>query len=326
VSRIRHIAAVNLLGWRRSRLKLVSARVGVALALCGSLGATGCLTLKSQHDELASTVSRLERAQDQGSEQIDSKIEEAEARLEALYKKIEEAETMLRGSQAGIGVRMDSVEDEVRELRGSADQASYVSAAVSKELNEQRADVDERLKVLESKLNEATNIPEGKSQLLAEADRLSKRKSYKNSRRLYRTYLARYPGDGKTAEVNFKIGQTFYYERDYKSALGEFYKIIQTHKDSPIVPDALYYSGLGFAKLGQCKSAIAYFKAILDEGTGAPAQYKKAAGQQVKILKKDAGDICLDRGDAGAGAAGATGVNKAGAKADSDRKKRRRKI
>ncbi len=275
------------------------------------LGSTGCLTLKSQHDELAGKVAALERAQDSESAELDDKIIEAEQRLAELTEKISAAELTLRGSQAGIGVRMDDVEDQVRELRGSADQASYVSSSTSQQLVELRGDLDERLGTLEKKLDEATNIPEGKTQLLAEADRLAKQKSYKNARRLYRTYEARYPGDAGLPRVKFKIGQTFYNERDYKSALGEFYKIIQEHKESDVLPDALYYSGLAFARLGQCKNAIAYFTAILDEATGAPAKYKTAASGQINILSKDKGEICLDRDDQGAGAAGERGVNKA---------------
>ena len=271
----------------------------------------GCLVLKSQHDELAAKVSKLERSQDARSAELDQKVVEADARLAELNVKLDEAERLLRGSQAGIGARMDTVEEEVRELRGQTDQASYVSAATVKEARELRSEVDARLAALEQKVNEATNIPEDKGQLLAEADRLAKQRSFVNARRLYRTYLARYAGDPKLPEVKFKIGQTFFNERDYKSSLGEFYKIIQEHKESAVLPDALYYSGLGFARLGQCKNAIAYFNAILDPATGAAAKYKSAATNQINILSKDRGEICLDSDDLGAGAAGERGVDKA---------------
>jgi tetratricopeptide (TPR) repeat protein len=125
-------------------------------------------------------------------------------------------------------------------------------------LSELREDVDKRLRTLEEKLNEATSIPEGKEELWSEADRQLQRKNYKLSRTLWRTFISRYPGDPKLPEANFKVGLTFFSERDYKSALGQFYNIIQTFSEDPIVADALYYSGLGFAKLGQCKNAIGH--------------------------------------------------------------------
>jgi hypothetical protein len=61
------------------------------------------------------------------------------------------------------------------------------------------------------------------------------------------------------------------------------------------VHDAVYYSGLAFAKLGQCDKSLAYFKALVKEGSGAPDRYKKQAIKQIETLEKDAGKICTDR-------------------------------
>jgi hypothetical protein len=59
-----------------------------------------------------------------------------------------------------------------------------------------------------------------------------------------------------------------------------------------VIPDALYYSGLAFAKLGQCKNAIAYFDALMSKKTKAPQHYREKAKEQIDILKKDKGEIC----------------------------------
>lgn len=264
---------------------------------------TGCLTLKSEHDTLAERVTKLDAETGDRGKQLDDKIVEADAKLAELQAKLDQAETMLRGSQAGIGARMDTVETEVAELRGSAENSELVASASAQAMSELREDVDKRLRTLEEKLNEATSIPEGKDELWNEADRQLQRKNYKLSRTLWRTFISRYPGDPKLPEANFKVGLTFHSERDYKSALGVFYNIIQTYSEDPIVSDALYYSGLGFAKLGQCKNAIAYFEAISRAGSNASQQYQKAAKDQIDILKKDTGDLCFDREDANAGAA-----------------------
>ena len=149
----------------------------------------------------------------------------------------------------------------------------------------------------------------------AEAERQLQKKNYKLSRQLWRTFISRYPGDAKLPAANFQVGLTFFSERDYKSALGQFYRIIQEFSEDPIVSDALYYSGLGFAKLGQCKNATAYFEALLRPKSGASPQYQKAAKEQIDTLKKDTGDLCFDREDANAGAAAKRGVQESEAKA-----------
>lgn len=277
----------------------VCARVLTLSLLAGS----GCLTLKAEHDDLAARVVKLEKRVTEQDQRLQDTLTRAETQQNELQTKLTQAEALLGRNQADVGVRVDVLQQEIQQLRGAAENADYRATAVSQNLQELRADLDGRTKALEAKLNEATQIPEGKDELLAEAESQLKRKNYKQSRRMLRTYESRYPGDARLPEIRFKIGLTYYSERDYKSGLGEFYRVIQEAKDSSIVPDALYYSGLSFAKLGQCKNSLAYFDAILKPKTKAPEQYKKAAKEQVDILKKDKGDICTDGNDVGAGSA-----------------------
>lgn len=259
------------------------------LALSFSL--SGCLALKVDQDEIAKEVAKLRKEAAANQETVTH----AKELSDELEKKLAQVEEVLRTNQAGLGARVDTLETEVQELRGAAENADYQASAVDAELKEVRSEFDGRLKSLEEKLNEATNIPESKSELFAEADRQFKAKKYKNARKLWRTYESRYPDDPKLPEVRFSIGLSYFSERDYKSALGEFYKVIQEAQDASVVPDALYYSGLAFAKLGQCENAIAYFDALRAKKTKAPDEYKKKAAEQIDLLKKDNGDICLDK-------------------------------
>jgi TolA-binding protein len=268
----------------------MNARLAAPILLVLAL-APGCLALKVDQDEIAKEVAKLRKEVAMSQETLSR----ASSLSDQLDKKLVELEEVLRSNQAGLGVRVDQLEGEVQALSGKVEDADNRASAVEKELQEVRGDLDARLKQLEEKLNEATNIPESKTELFAEADRQFKAKKYKNARRLWRTYESRYPEDAKLAEVKFNIGLTYFSERDYKAALGEFYNVIQESGDSPIVPDALYYSGLAFAKLGQCTNAIAYFDALGQKKTKAPEEYKKKAKEQIDLLKKDAGDICLDK-------------------------------
>lgn len=266
--------------------------LGGALLLVSVALSSGCIALKADQDEIAREVDKLRKEVLASSEAA----EKNQALADQLESKVKEAEDLLRRNQADLGLRVENLELEVNELRGAAENADYMATAVKQELLELRADLDGRLTALEEKLNEATNIPESKPELMAEAEKLMGKKNYKQARRLYRTYESRYPGDPQLADVRFKIGLTYFSERDYKSSLGEFYRIIQDSPTSPVVPDALYYSGLAFAKLGQCTNAIAYFEALREKKTKAPQQYKDKAAEQIAILQKDKGELCMDKG------------------------------
>lgn len=255
-----------------------------------SAATSGCIALKADQDEIAAEVQKL-RTEVVAQQEANKRNDELADKLDS---KLEEVEALLRRNQADLGLRVEGLEVDVQDLRGQAENADFTASAVRQALMENRQDVDERLVTLEEKLNEATNIPEGKKDLMAEAERLFTKRNYKQSRRLYRTYESRYPQDAQVAMVRFKIGQTYFSERDYKSSLGEFYRVIQDSPGSEVVPDALYYSGLAFAKIGQCTNAIAYFDALRQKKTKAPQHYKDKAAEQIGILKGDKGSMCMD--------------------------------
>lgn len=273
---------------------LFRCRAGLALWAL-SFASSGCITLKADHDELVQEVAKLRTQVAEQQETTAQTIARADELASQLEEKLAELEEVLRRNQADLGLRVNNLEYETQELRGAAENADYLASAAKQELTELRADVDARLQSLEEKLNEATSIPENKNELFAEAERLLQKRKYKESRRLWRTYESRYPNDEKMPEVKFNIGLTYFSERDYKSALGEFYRVIQEAPKATVIPDALYYSGLAFAKLGQCDSATAYFEALRERKTKAPDHYKKKAAEQIQILRKDKGDICLDK-------------------------------
>lgn len=274
----------------------ISFRRGVLAAALPLLASQpGCIVLKAQHDELAREVDTLKRNVASQEQQLGEQVGELQALAEQLEAKVKEAEELLRRNQADLGLRVENLEVDAQELRGQAENAEFGASAVNQQLAELRGDLDQRIATLEAKLDEATNIPEKKSELLAVAQQMLKDKKYKGARRLLRTYQSRYPGDEKFPEVQFDIGLTYFSERDYKSSLGEFYRVVQEAPKSKVVHDALYYSGLAFARLGQCKNAIAYFSAL--GKADAPKQYREQAKKQIGVLEADKGDICSDGDD-----------------------------
>ena len=261
---------------------------------------SGCLVLRAQHDELEAEVEQLQQQVAQRDQELARMMTDAELQAAAIEEKLREAEGLLRSNQASVGVRVDDLESEVAQMRGGFDDNRNAIAAAASGLDEMRADVEARINNLEGSLNEATNIPESKQALYTEAERQLGAKAYKQARRLYRIYWSRYPEDALGPEVRFKIGLTLYSERDFRSALGEFYWITQNARKSKILPDALYYSGLAFAKLGQCKDAIVYFEYVTKKSVGADKRYRDQAKQQIATLNKDSGSLCHDAGKAGA--------------------------
>ena len=258
---------------------------------------SACITMKADHDELQREVIELKKKVAERDTQLEETLTRAQEQMAVVEEQLEKAEHILRDNQATLGVRVDNLEFDLSMVRGVAEDSQNELAALTANIAESRTEVDQRLASLETQLKAETDIPEGKPDLLREAERALKAKEYPRARRLFRTYLSRYPADPKEPEVRFQIGQTLFSERDYRSALGEFYWLVQNAPESEVIHDAVYYSGLAFAKLGQCDKSVAYFKAIIKEGSGAPDRYRKQAEKQIETLEKDDGKICTDRRD-----------------------------
>jgi TolA-binding protein len=269
--------------------------VQIAVPLLLTLPLSACITMKSEHDALAAEVMALRKKVAERDTELQETLAKAQEQMGLVEQQLEAAEKILRDNQASIGVRVDNLEVDLAEVRGNAESSLNELAALTQNVTDQRSELDERLTKVEQKLSAETDIPEGKTELLKAAEKALEGKDYTRARRLFRTYLSRYPGDPKEPEVRFKIGQTLFSERDYRSALGEFYWLVQNAPQSEVVHDAVYYSGLAFAKLGQCDKSLAYFKALLKPDSGAPDRYKKQATKQIETLEKDTGKICTDR-------------------------------
>ncbi|NVB37786.1 tetratricopeptide repeat protein [Pseudenhygromyxa sp. WMMC2535] len=268
-----------------------------AIPLVMTLAMAGCITTTAQHEELQREVVDLKKKVSERDTQLQETLVLAQEQMAKVEEQLEKAERLLRDNQATLGVRVDDLELGLADVRGLAEDSQNGLAAISQNIDESRTEVDQRLAALETQIKAETDIPEGKSDLLRAAEQALSAKEYDRARRLFRTYLSRYPADAKEAEVRFEIGQTLFAQRDYRSALGEFYWLVQNAPDSEVIHDAVYYSGLAFAKLGQCDKSVAYFQAIIKDGSGAPERYQKQAKKQIETLEKDDGKICTDRRD-----------------------------
>jgi TolA-binding protein len=260
-----------------------------------TLPLSACITLKPEHDALEKEVWDLRKKVEARDQELATTLEAAAEQMALVEEQLKKAEELLHTNQANLGVRVEGLEYELSMVRGQAEDSLNEVAALSQNVAESRSELDNRLGKVETAINAEADVPEGKTELLKDAERTLEKKDYPRARRLFRTYLSRYPGDPKEAEVRFKIGLTLFSERDYRSALGEFYWLVQNAPESEVIHDAVYYSGLAFAKLGQCEKSLAYFKAVLEKDSGAPERYKTQAKKQVETLEKDEGKICTDK-------------------------------
>ncbi len=257
----------------------------IALAMvCAS---SACITLKSEHDDLAREVTKLRK------ELAETRRQTVELREQGEQQRQVRAATSDTPAVSPEWVaRIGAAETSADQAQQAANAADVLATAAQADVNELRADLDTRLVVLETRLKEAGDIPGEKDALWAQASTAFRDKQYKQARKLWHVYRSRFPDDARAPEASFNVGLTHYSERDYNSALAEFYTLARGTAVTTVLPDTLYYAGLSFAKLGQCNNAIAMFRRLQDPVTHAPERHRERAAEQVGILERDEGNLC----------------------------------
>ena len=97
------------------------------------------------------------------------------------------------------------------------------------------------------------------AQLLREAEKFLKNKSYENAAIRYKKLVdIRY----KPARSNFKLGEISYYQKKYNHAIVYYKKSIALYDKAAYIPTLLYHTGISLSKLKKNREASSFFNAL----------------------------------------------------------------
>jgi TolA-binding protein len=110
---------------------------------------------------------------------------------------------------------------------------------------------------------------------------------------LFGQFLSRFPGDPRISEARFWIGYSYYMQSSFFEALSEWYDVVTQHPDDSFVAYALFYSGLAYARRGQCDLAVTCFDLVAHGGyPSATKEWVDAATQRTAQIEKNPKKFC----------------------------------
>lgn len=150
--------------------------------------------------------------------------------------------------------RVETLEREIRELRGEVERLNHDMDAVGRRQRELYLDLDRRLQNFETGSGRPSPTPAasadpssppvavtGSGDERGEYDaafRMLQEGRYPAAIAAFKDHLERYP-DGRLADnAQYWLGEAYYVTRDYRMALAEFGAVIERHPQSQKVPDA----------------------------------------------------------------------------------------
>ena len=235
----------------------------IVVVASASLG--GCMS-KERGDALERDVVRLK------SEMRDQQQRSGEA-LKRLLSVTENATELSTRNSADASVQVERLQLEVSKLTGKLDQTDRAVEQLRKQLAEQQ-------KAQNNSAGGTAQMPTDPNQLLSQGSARIAANSHDQGRRMIRHFIARYPRDPRVAKAQLTLGDSYYAQQRFAPAIQEYRKIIEHHKKSAAVPDALYKIGMSFYQLKYCSDAANFFQELLKKSPSHPK-----ATQAKKVLK-----------------------------------------
>lgn len=103
------------------------------------------------------------------------------------------------------------------------------------------------------------------------------------SRTLFKQFIQQYPAHKLAINAMYWIGETYYGDKKYESAILQFQDVIQQHADHPKIPAALMKQGLAFYALGDVRNAQVILQKVITSYPETPEAIK--AQQRLNIWK-----------------------------------------
>ncbi len=196
-----------------------------------------------------------------------------------LQKVMEQATGLLTRNSADLGVQVERMQAKVDKLAGELETRQRKLDEVAQKLAEFQAKVDVKLEGLSSDRKQNTNppTPTDKEELFRQAQQKLLAGDHQEARRLARHFLERYSTDSRVDRIQLLLGDSYYAEQKFAPAIVEYRKIVEQHKKSASVPDALAKIGMSFYQLKFCRDAESFFGQLTKEYPrhGQAAQAKK---------------------------------------------------
>ena len=202
-----------------------------------------------------------------------------------------------------LSQRIDVLEAQLRELRGTVEELQNGNEALRKQQRDLYADLDRRLKVIETTLKGGTgagiigaaptlpSAPGGSTAAPSAGDNQAaynrafdalKASDYSGAIAQFRDFLRLYPHSALADNAQYWLGEGFYVTRDYDNAIVTFRALGEQYPQSRKAPDALLKIGFAQFELKHMVDARATLSQVVQRYPGTDAA-KLAADRLTKI-------------------------------------------
>jgi tol-pal system protein YbgF len=267
-------------------MALIKTAFAASLAL-----STGCFwfTTKSEGEGLRKDVTTLQS-------KIDTKEKDLSTEVDQLKSTLDEASKILKRNSADIGADVQSLKDDMRNVRGLITASKSYADDIGAKVDAQSAKID----ALSARVDALEKIAAGNSvggtpTIGANPDDLWQQgkdafgaQRWDEARDAFKKLVVGFPDHPKASQAQYFRAEAYFQQKQYDAAIAEFQKVVDKYGTSDLADDALFREGESAEALLHCTEARAYF-GLLGQKYPKSNLVKKAQDKD-KQLKKEAKD------------------------------------
>ena len=199
-------------------------------------------------------------------QETNQRLDELSREVGELSQRVERVDQTARG-QLELQSQLEALRQEVARLRGQLEVQSHELATTQRQLGDQLATVDTRIRKFEPVDAEidgrAVTVDQSEKRAFDAALQLFRAGDYRGALAAFQSFRTQYPDSPYMPGVLFWLGSSQFALKDYKGAIASQQALLARYPDSPRAPDALFNVGYAQAESGDRKAARATLEQVV---------------------------------------------------------------
>lgn len=245
--------------------------------------ASGCFFPADRGQILETRVDRLKAENEKLAAQLKRTEDELMKTTARLQEALDQLDKASRTTGANIGVKVDSMLQEVAELRGQLEAQQHRMAELEAKWAAQPPPTAATVPAEPKK--EEPKRPDDPQAYLKLADDAVKAGDLDLGRKLYTELMKKWPRDDVSGDAHFALGETYFHEKRCREALYEYGKVIQDFPKAKSAPTAYLRSSDCFRDLKMTAEAKVALEELMKQYPTSEAA-KTAKAKLAELNKK----------------------------------------
>lgn len=218
--------------------------------------------------EARKKILEVEKNMQSQNQSTQAALEELKRNQQALEQRLTALESIAKNGLIEMQSQLEAARQEVSRLKGELELAAHNLDLAQQRQKDLYADLDTRLRKLESApVADAQSVAPAEAaaaeaakesdeqKLLAQAQAFSKEAKHKEAFAAYDKFLKDYPQSSSVPDAMYGLGYSQFALKNYKSSIATQQKLLETHASSPKAADAMLSMANSQIQLGQVAAA-----------------------------------------------------------------------